>query len=135
MLPKKYRTWSFNTAGNGNKIKYYHIEWTHTSRIVKDLSFHGYLLCIPLIRKARKYPYTVSVERYYGLSLNDAYNKLKDVAKDISPNMGLIFQLMEWGTMLSKNSPGEEGETVTCLRKMTSETTKFRLRSPTLLRP
>lgn len=38
--------------------------------------------------------------RYENLALNDAYAKLKEIAKDISPNMGLIFQLMEWNDML-----------------------------------
>lgn len=38
-------------------------------------------------------------------NLNDSYNSLKLQADKISPNMSLIFQLMEWGEILGVNAP------------------------------
>ncbi|CAI4050150.1 tyrosine/serine/threonine protein phosphatase MSG5 SKDI_14G2690 [Saccharomyces kudriavzevii IFO 1802] len=104
------------------KVRYYHIEWTHTSKIVSDLSRLTHIMHTAYLQNkkilvhcqcgvSRSASLIVAyIMRYYGLNLNDAYNKLKTVAKDISPNMGLIFQLMEWGGMLSQNTFDEEGE-------------------------
>ncbi|EJS41960.1 msg5p [Saccharomyces arboricola H-6] len=104
------------------KIQYHHVEWTHTSKIVNDLSRLTRIMHTAYLHNkkilvhcqcgvSRSASLIVAyIMRYYGLSLNDAYNKLKAVAKDISPNMGLIFQLMEWGGMLSKNSLDDEEE-------------------------
>ncbi|QID87722.1 Protein tyrosine phosphatase [Saccharomyces pastorianus] len=107
-----------------HKIQYHHVEWTHTSKIVSDLSRLTRIMHTAYLQGkkilvhcqcgvSRSASLIVAyIMRYYGLTLNDAYNKLKMVAKDISPNMGLIFQLMEWGEMLSKNSLEEEGEAI-----------------------
>lgn len=102
-------------------IAYYHIPWTHSSHISKDL-----LYLTDIMHEAEQRGKKVLVHcqcgvsrsaslivaymmRYEKLTLNDAYNKLKKTAKDISPNMGLIFQLMEFNDMLSniENSPSD----------------------------
>ncbi|SCU86314.1 LAME_0D05556g1_1 [Lachancea meyersii CBS 8951] len=92
---------------------YHHIDWIHTSKICADLP-----RLTQIIHQAVECKQTVLVHcqcgvsrsaslivayimRYEILPLHDAYNKLKSVAKDISPNMSLIFQLMEWGEMLT----------------------------------
>lgn len=94
------------------KIKYYHVEWSHQSKIVKDLRRLTDLMHKATLENkkvlihcqcgvSRSASLMVAyIMRYCNMSLNDAYNKLKSIAKDISPNMGLIFQLMEWSEEL-----------------------------------
>lgn len=93
---------------HGKRSRYYHFTWSHTSKIIKNLP-----KLTELIHCAYKKGEKVLIHcqcgvsrsaslivayimRYDRLSLNDAYNKLKSTAKDISPNMSLLFQLMEW---------------------------------------
>lgn len=95
------------------KIEYYHVEWSHRSKIVKDLKKltelmhkatlqHKRILIHCQCGVSRSASLMVAyIMRYCNMSLNDAYNKLKSIAKDISPNMGLIFQLMEWNEELN----------------------------------
>ncbi|CEP63123.1 mitogen-activated protein kinase tyrosine protein phosphatase SDP1 LALA0_S07e02894g [Lachancea lanzarotensis] len=95
------------------QVDYHHIHWSHTSKICSDLP-----QLTRIIHEAVEARRTVLVHcqcgvsrsaslivayimRYENLPLHDAYNKLKSVAKDISPNMSLIFQLMEWREVLS----------------------------------
>lgn len=95
------------------KIDYYHIEWSHQSKIVNDLNKLTNIMHKATLQNkkilihcqcgvSRSASLMVAyIMRYCNMSLNDAYNKLKSIAKDISPNMGLIFQLMEWSEKLS----------------------------------
>lgn len=93
---------------------YHHIKWTHTSKICRDL-----FELTDIIHNAEKSNRKVLVHcqcgvsrsaslivayimRYQNQPLNDAYNLLKKTAKDISPNMSLIFQLMEWNDLLKE---------------------------------
>ncbi|CAL9733233.1 tyrosine-protein phosphatase Msg5p [Monosporozyma servazzii] len=90
------------------KIEYYHIEWSHQSNIVKDLRRLTEIMHNATLQNkkilihcqcgvSRSASLMVAyIMRYCNMNLNDAYNKLKSIAKDISPNMGLIFQLMQW---------------------------------------
>ncbi|SCV05429.1 LANO_0H07294g1_1 [Lachancea nothofagi CBS 11611] len=92
---------------------YHYVEWSHTSKICADLP-----RLTQIIHQAAQANKKVLVHcqcgvsrsaslivayimRYQNLPLNDAYNRLKTIAKDISPNMSLIFQLMEWNEALS----------------------------------
>ncbi|SCU88460.1 LADA_0E10286g1_1 [Lachancea dasiensis] len=92
---------------------YHHIEWTHTAKICPDLPRLTQLIH-QAVRSGQKVLVhcqcgvsrsasliVAYIMRYEELSLNDAYNHLKAVAKDISPNMSLIFQLMEWNEALT----------------------------------
>lgn len=95
------------------KIEYHHVEWSHQSNIVKDLKKLTDIMHKATLQNkkvlihcqcgvSRSASLMVAyIMRYFNMSLNNAYNKLKSVAKDISPNMGLIFQLMEWSEELS----------------------------------
>ncbi|SCU86687.1 LAFA_0E02432g1_1 [Lachancea sp. 'fantastica'] len=92
---------------------YHHIPWSHTSKTCSDLPQLTQIIheAIETKRKvlvhcqcgvSRSASLIVAyIMRYEDLTLHDAYNKLKSVAKDISPNMSLIFQLMEWREVLS----------------------------------
>lgn len=94
------------------KIEYHHIEWSHRSNIVKDLKRLTEIMHNATLQNkkilihcqcgvSRSASLMVAyIMRYCNMNLNDAYNKLKSIAKDISPNMGLIFQLMEWNEQL-----------------------------------
>lgn len=98
-------------------ISYHHIEWSHNSKISTDLDY-----LTGLIHKASTKSKKVLVHcqcgvsrsaslvvayimRYHNLGLNDAYTYVKGIAKDISPNMSLIFQLMEWNELRNKTQP------------------------------
>lgn len=93
-------------------IDYYHIRWTHNTKITKDLEFLTSLIHTASLQNKRVLVHCqcgvsrsasliiAYIMRYENLTLNDAYNKLKSVARDISPNMGLIFQLVEWSEKL-----------------------------------
>lgn len=91
---------------------YHHVNWTHTSKICDDLPYLTDIIHQADINNrkvlihcqcgvSRSASLIVAyIMKYQDLSLNDAYNMLKGVAKDISPNMSLIFQLMEWNEKL-----------------------------------
>lgn len=107
------------------KIEYYHVEWSHHSKIVKDLNKLTDLMHKAALQNkkilihcqcgvSRSASLMVAyIMRYCNMNLNDAYNKLKSIAKDISPNMGLIFQLMEWSEKLSIIKDDNDDMTVT----------------------
>lgn len=101
------------------KIDYHHIPWTHSSKISLDLDYLTEIIqnAITSGKKvlvhcqcgvSRSASLIVAyIMKYHEMSLNDAYSHLKHIAKDISPNMGLIFQLMEWSENSSKlRDPG-----------------------------
>lgn len=87
---------------------YYHFTWSHTSQITKNLPQLTELVHNAYLNQkkvlihcqcgvSRSASLIVAyMMRYDRLNLNDAYNKLKSIAKEISPNMSLLFQLMEW---------------------------------------
>ncbi|CUS23993.1 LAQU0S13e00892g1_1 [Lachancea quebecensis] len=93
--------------------EYHHAEWTHTTKICADLPKLTQIIHQAALARKRVLVHcqcgvsrsasliVAYIMRYQNLSLNDAYNKLKSVAKDISPNMSLIFQLMEWNEALN----------------------------------
>ncbi|SMN18623.1 similar to Saccharomyces cerevisiae YIL113W SDP1 Stress-inducible dual-specificity MAP kinase phosphatase [Maudiozyma saulgeensis] len=93
-------------------LEYHHIKWSHDSKIAKDLKYLTKIIHEANTKGKRVLVHcqcgvsrsasliVAYIMRYDELNLNDAYNKLKLVAKDISPNMGLIFQLMEWDEIL-----------------------------------
>ncbi|KAH3674941.1 hypothetical protein WICMUC_002961 [Wickerhamomyces mucosus] len=95
---------------------YYYVPWTHTSKLCKDLP-----QLISIIQSYLSRNEKILIHCQCGVSrsasliialfmklnmenLNDSYNKLKVKADKISPNMSLIFQLMEWGELLGINS-------------------------------
>lgn len=94
-------------------LEYHHAEWTHTTKICTDLPRLTQIIHQAVIAKKRVLVHcqcgvsrsasliVAYIMRYQNLALNDAYNRLKSVAKDISPNMSLIFQLMEWNEALN----------------------------------
>lgn len=95
------------------KIEYYHVEWSHQSKIVKDLKRLTEIMHKATLQNkkilihcqcgvSRSASLMVAyIMRYCNMNVNDAYNRVKSIAKDISPNMGLIFQLMEWNEELT----------------------------------
>ena len=95
-----------------SSINYYHVKWSHDSKIAKDLYDWTELIHMANTSGKRVLVHcqcgvsrsasliVAYIMRYEKLHLNDAYNKLKLIAKDVSPNMGLIFQLMEWDELL-----------------------------------
>lgn len=97
---------------NHKKVQYYYIPWTHTSKIVNELPvltdlMQDYLnngkkiLIHCQCGVSRSASLIVAfLMKLKHLNLNDSYNLLKSNAPDISPNMSLIFQLMEWGETL-----------------------------------
>ncbi|CCH62190.1 hypothetical protein TBLA_0G02510 [Henningerozyma blattae CBS 6284] len=103
-----------------NKINYYHIHWSHNSKIYKDLNYltnmmHDYsiqnkrILVHCQCGVSRSASLIVAyIMRYCNMNLNDAYDHLKLIAKDISPNMGLIFQLTEWNEYLNTNEKNND---------------------------
>lgn len=100
------------TLPPNSTIQYYHFAWSHVSKISEDLeeltnimhnaALQGKKILIHCqCGVSRSASLIVAyIMRYEKLGLNDAYNKLKETAPDISPNMGLIFQLMEWNEFL-----------------------------------
>lgn len=94
------------------KVYYHHYRWSHTSKIFEDLFEITELIHDADVSNkkilihcqcgvSRSASLVVAyIMRYQNLSLNDAYNNLKMISRDISPNMNLIFQLMEWGEWL-----------------------------------
>ncbi|EDO18276.1 hypothetical protein Kpol_1039p25 [Vanderwaltozyma polyspora DSM 70294] len=102
---------------NDSSIDYYQIPWTHNSKILSELNHITKIMHIGVIQNkkilihcqcgvSRSASLVVAyIMRYRNLGLNEAYDQLKLVATDISPNMGLIFQLMEWGELLKKLDP------------------------------
>lgn len=99
------------------QVNYYHLTWSHTSQITKNLPQltelihnayvnHKKVLIHCQCGVSRSASLIVAyMMRYDNLSLNDAYNKLKLIAKEISPNMSLLFQLMEWEDWLKNHDP------------------------------
>lgn len=104
-------------------ISYHHVNWSHNSKISVDLD-----RLTDIIHEATTQNKKVLVHcqcgvsrsaslivayimRFFQMGLNDAYSHLKRIAKDTSPNMGLIFQLMEWNeqrTRITNDPQGSE---------------------------
>ncbi|AMD21524.1 HFL332Cp [Eremothecium sinecaudum] len=97
---------------SSSKTKYWHLSWSHMSKICSDLEIITHIMHEAVRNRQRVLVHcqcgvsrsasliVAYIMRYMSLPLYDAYNYLKQVAKDISPNMNLIFQLMEWGERL-----------------------------------
>ncbi|CAR25518.1 hypothetical protein ZYGR_0A00820 [Zygosaccharomyces rouxii] len=100
----------------GSGVEYVRVPWTHNTRIIDELPILTETIHLAQQRGLRVLIHcqcgvsrsasliVAYIMRYEKLPLNDAYEKLKSVALDISPNMGLIFQLMEWGETLDSES-------------------------------
>lgn len=93
-------------------IEYYFIPWTHNSRLTSDFP-----KLTQLIDDALKNNKKVLIHCQCGVSrsaslimayfmkihrsgYNDAYRRLKEIVPQISPNLSLIYELMEWGEKL-----------------------------------
>lgn len=97
-------------------VEYVRVPWGHNSQIAADLSrlterIHAAcqqgrrVLVHCQCGVSRSASLVVAyIMRYERVSVNEAYTRLKDVARDISPNLGLVFQLMEWGEALGDGS-------------------------------
>lgn len=106
---------------NAKKIEYHHVLWTHSSKISLDLDRLTELIQIATLQNkkvlihcqcgvSRSASLVVAyIMKFYKMGLNDAYNHLKSIAKEISPNMGLIFQLMEWSESWTKGNTKNTG--------------------------
>ncbi|KAK9236548.1 dual specificity phosphatase [Lipomyces kononenkoae] len=107
--------------------EYIAIPWEHTSRLTQDLPYLTSVMAIRasegkrilvhcqcgVSRSASLVVAFVMKER--GWDLNQAYAWVKSKAPAIGPNMGLIYQLMEWGRILRGSdhldlTPREEDE-------------------------
>ncbi|SJM88008.1 uncharacterized protein ZBIST_4197 [Zygosaccharomyces bailii] len=106
-------------------VEYVRVPWAHSSQIAGDL-----MQLTERIHSARQQGRRVLVHcqcgvsrsaslvvayimRYERVSMNEAYTRLKGVARDISPNLGLVFQLMEWGEALSGGSSASSSQETT----------------------
>ncbi|KAK9365049.1 dual specificity phosphatase [Lipomyces kononenkoae] len=107
--------------------EYIAIPWEHTSRLTPDLP---YLTSVMALRASEGKKILVHcqcgvsrsaslvvafVMKERGWDLNQAYAWVKHKAPAIGPNMGLIYQLMEWGRILRGSdhldlTPREEDE-------------------------
>ncbi|GMG21986.1 unnamed protein product [Ambrosiozyma monospora] len=122
-------------TGRQKKIQYYFIPWTHNSRLVSDFPRLTQIIDDALLSNKKVLIHCqCGVSRSASLILayfmkvnktgyNDAYNQLKLKAPLISPNLSLIYELMEWGNYLgysnnasnsssssSSSESGEDGE-------------------------
>ncbi|GME84162.1 unnamed protein product [Ambrosiozyma monospora] len=122
-------------TGRQKKIQYYFIPWTHNSRLVSDFPHLTQIIDDALLSNKKVLIHCqCGVSRSASLILayfmkvnktgyNDAYNQLKLKAPLISPNLSLIYELMEWGNYLgysnnasnsnsssSSSESGEDGE-------------------------
>lgn len=98
-------------------VEYIRVPWTHNNRINDELPVLTETIHMAQQRGRRVLVHcqcgvsrsasliVAYIMRYAKLPLNDAYERLKSVARDISPNMGLIFQLMEWGEAVDSANP------------------------------
>lgn len=108
---------NLNSDGKRHIIEYYYVPWTHTSRLTSDFPF-----LTELIDKSLKGGKKVLIHCQCGVSrsaslimayfmkvyrngYNDAYGRLKRVVPQISPNLSLIYELIEWGEWLNNQSP------------------------------
>jgi protein-tyrosine phosphatase len=101
--------------------EYFYVPWTHTSKLGPDLPLLTQLILDSLQKKKKVLVHcqcgvsrsasliVACLMKLHCVPLNDAYNMLKERAPDISPNMSLIFQLMEWGEFLGVNPRPEPG--------------------------
>ncbi|AAS51675.1 ADL245Wp [Eremothecium gossypii ATCC 10895] len=118
----------------GSGTQYYHFKWSHTSKICSNLEELTALIHTALCDGKRVLVHcqcgvsrsasliVAYIMRYRSMPLNDAYNYLKNVAKDISPNMSLIFQLMEWGEQLKSKDGHSSCSPASCsLSSLASE--------------
>lgn len=96
-------------------ISYYHIPWNHNSRISVDLDHLTDIIHDAVTQDKKVLVHcqcgvsrsasliVAYIMRFSKMRLNDAYSHLKRIAKDTSPNMGLIFQLIEWNEQRSRH--------------------------------
>lgn len=101
-------------------FSYHHVKWGHNSKISNDLEDLTNLVHVAstggkkvLVHcqcgVSRSASLIVAyIMRYHNMGLNEAYSHVKAIAKDISPNMSLIFQLMEWNEVYNKNRKESE---------------------------
>lgn len=110
----KDKKMTFTNRSNKKNIEYYFIPWTHTSRLTSDFPYLTTLIDQSL-KKSKKVlihcqcgvsrsaslimAYFMKV---FGGGYNDAYNRLKKIVPQISPNLSLIYELIEWGESLEK---------------------------------
>ncbi|CDR36499.1 CYFA0S01e01970g1_1 [Cyberlindnera fabianii] len=103
-----------------NNTTYYYVPWTHTSKLCPDLPFltdvilenlsqnHRVLIhCQCGVSRSASVIVALFMKMHH-INLNEAYNMLKERAPEISPNMSLIFQLMEWGELIGVNGRSDD---------------------------
>lgn len=100
-------------------IEYYFIPWTHTSRLTSDFPY-----LTALIEKSLKSNKKVLIHcqcgvsrsaslimayfmKVFGGGYNEAYGRLKQIVPQISPNLSLIYELIEWGEWLEKGQSSQ----------------------------
>lgn len=105
-----------------NSATYHFVPWQHTSQICQDfprlveviesgLAQHRKILIHCQCGISRSASLIVAfLMKHEKLNLNDAYNMLKQKAPLISPNMTLIFQLMEWNSILSVSNSSSHSQ-------------------------
>lgn len=97
--------------------QYVHCLWAHSSKVVDDLARLTLLMARALRQQNRvlvhcqcgvlRLATLIVAYLMYDLrvGVNEAYGLLKSAAPLILPNMGLIFQLMEWGERIGVSVP------------------------------
>ncbi|ODV83069.1 hypothetical protein CANARDRAFT_203948, partial [[Candida] arabinofermentans NRRL YB-2248] len=101
-----------NNNNTNNNLQYLYIPWTHTSRLINDFPKLTKLINDSLLKNKKILIHCqCGVSRsaslilayfmkFFKIGYIDAYNMLKLKAPKISPNMTLIYELMEWGKLL-----------------------------------
>lgn len=104
-----------NQESNAN-IEYYFIPWTHTSRLTIDFPKLTNIIDNALMANKKVLIHcqcgvsrSASLIMAYfmkvrGTGYNDAYSSLKKIVPQISPNLSLIYELIEWGELLENKS-------------------------------
>lgn len=98
-------------------IEYYFIPWTHTSRLTSDFPYLTALIenslndskkvlihCQCGVSRSASLIMAYFM-KIYGRGYNAAYGRLKQIVPQISPNLSLIYELIEWGEWLEKGQP------------------------------
>lgn len=114
-------------AKMSKQLDYYYVPWSHTSKLCLDFPVLTNIIDQAIHSKNSEHQdKKVLVHCQCGVSrsaslviayimkmkkmiLTEAYSYVKEKANDISPNMTLIFQLMEWGDLIGcgvAKSPG-----------------------------
>lgn len=113
-------TWKDTNEGGNLPVEYIYVPWDHNSKLTPDLprlteliaerSAAGKRILVHCqCGVSRSASLLVAyVMRQQMCDLNTAYGFVKRQSPAVSPNMVLMFQLMDWARMLRRYAAGDE---------------------------